>query len=108
MLNAMSNHESTKSSLAPEAESTLSEKPKLTTEDLDTTDERTQESNHEAILQTAGSTTTEERDGGASADNNKYPSSWKLVFIIFALGVSVLCMALVSIHASVYTLLSSL
>jgi hypothetical protein len=104
----MSNHVPTKSSLAPEAESTLSEKPKLTTKDLDTTDERTQEFNHEAILQEAGSTTTEERDGGALADKNEYPSSWKLVFIVFALGVSVLCMALVSFHASVYTLLSSL
>jgi hypothetical protein len=108
LLNAMSNHESTKSSLAPEAESPFSEKPKLTTEDLHTTDERIQEPSREAILQEAGSTTTEERDGDAFADNKEYPGSWKLVFIIFALGVSVLCMALVSIHAIVYTLLSSL
>jgi hypothetical protein len=100
----MSNHESTKSPLAPEAESTLPEKPKLTTEDPDATDE----ANHETILQEAGSTTAEERNGAASANNNEYPSSWKLIFIIFALGVSVLCMALVSIHASVYTLLGSL
>jgi hypothetical protein len=103
----MSNHESSKSSLAPEAESTLSEKPKLTREDWEATDD-SQEANHETILQEAGSTTAEERDGGASADNNEYPNSWKLVFIIFALGVSVLCMALVSIHASVYTILRSL
>jgi len=30
--------------------------------------------------------------------DNEYPSSWKFVFIMFSLGVSVLCMALVGIH----------
>lgn len=89
----------------PEAES---EKPKRTKEGIDTRDETTQEANYKTILQENGRTKPEERDGGALADSNDYPSSWKLVFITFALCVSVFYMTLVSIYASVYNLLSSL
>lgn len=82
--------------LTPEAMPAIPGKPNSTTEGLENTDEKTQEANHEKILPQAASTTTEGGDGGASADD-RYPKSWQLIFIIFALSVSVLCMALVSV-----------
>jgi hypothetical protein len=93
-------HKSTTSTLAPEAEPAflITEKLDLAAENhLDTTDVKPQEAKHEMRGREVGSPRTEKKDGDAEVYHSDYPSSWKLFFIIFALSVSVLCMALVSI-----------